>query len=143
MQRAITLTLSTPLYYLPSSQSLDELIEKTIHAPVGYDAMIKAEYSFREEQLSISFISSGERNGYTEDEKKIIETGGILARKEEETEEIPAGRYIFEQLPILPEAKILPRIILPYTKEKEGLFYIRLFKESILECIAQLLFPSL
>lgn len=142
MQRAINLTLSTALYYKASSSSLDELARKTDNAEIGYDAFVSFHYSFRDEMLKLVPVSSGEREGYTEEERRIIENGGMIERKANESEEIPAGRYLFEQLPFIPSEKDLARIILPYARTADGSFYIRLFKENMLECIAQLLFPS-
>ena len=142
MQRAITLNLISPIYYFPASLSLGEAVSRADTKAIGYDAVLEFSYSFKDEKLSISSICSGEREGYTEEERKVIESGGTIERKEGESVEIPAGKYLFEQLPFIPEETEIPRIILPYLKDSEGRFYIRIYKENILECVLQLLFPS-
>ncbi len=142
MQRALTLNLISPIYYFPVSLSLGEAVSSADKKAIGYDAVIEFAYSFKDEKLSISTIGSGERDGYTEEERKIIEAGGSIKRKDGESVEIPSGKYLFEQLPFIPEENEIPRIILPYLKDREGRFYIRIYKENILECVLQLLFPS-
>ena len=143
MQRGIRLTLGSPIYYRKAGFSLSEAEKKADSMQIGYDAIIHYSYVFKDEHLVISPLSAGEREGYTEEERKIIENGGVIQRKEEESEELPAGKYLFEQLPFLPEEKDLMRIILPYAMNQKGEFYARIYKENILECVFQLLFPSL
>ena len=74
--------------------------------------------------------------------RRMIESGIMPERKAGEDLMIPAGEYLFMQLPYIPEEKEIPRIILPCITAQEGTFYIRIFKESILECVIQLLFPT-
>ena len=142
MQRAIRLHLIDPLYYQSSLFTLSSLVKKAEKADIGYDAAIRYSYSFQDEKLELKQQESGERNGYTEAEKAVIESGGRLDRKENEDMEIPASSYLFEQLPFIPEEADLPRIILPYLEKRSGTFFLRLYKENILECVVQLLFPS-
>lgn len=142
MQRALKLNLISPLYYRSQPFSLQEAVERADHAAIGYDAVIECSYCFRDELLSIAEHASGERHGYSEKERKTIESGGTIGRKEEEDMEIPSGSYLFEQLPFIPDRAALERLILPYAASGEGRFYIRIYKESILECVMQLLFPT-
>ena len=142
MQRSIKLTLGSPIYYRRTGLSLSEAVNKADKMAIGYDAVFHYSYSFCNERMVLSLLSSGEREGYTEEEKRIIESGGILDRKEWEDEELPAGKYLFEQLPFMPDEKDLQKIILPYAVSSDDEFYVRIYKENILECVFQLLFPS-
>ncbi len=142
MNRSIRLTLSSPIYYRSTSYSLDEARAKADKAAPGYDAAVLFSYSYSNELLTAERIASGEREGYSEEEKRIIESGGVLGRKEDEDFQIPAGIYLFEQLPFIPDEKDLMRLILPYATRSSGTVFARLYKESILECVMQLLFPT-
>ena len=142
MQRALRLSLISPLYYFPASMTLEEAVRISADKNIGYDAVLRYSYAFCDEHLEITAEAAGEREGYTEEEKRILEEGGIIERKEGEEMEIPAGTYLFEQLPFIPEEKDLTRIILPYLTAASGSFYARIYKENILECVFQLLFPS-
>ena len=95
--------------------SLEDAAKKADRKGIGYDAMVRYSYGFSDERSTISRIAGGERDGYSDEERRIIETGGEIGRKEGEDEQIPAGTYLFEQLPFIPEEKDLPRLILPYS----------------------------
>lgn len=142
VQRAVRLSLISPIYYRPSGHTLEDAAKKADRKGIGYDAMVRYSYGFSDEHSTISRIAGGERDGYSEEERRIIESGGEIGRKEGEDEQIPAGTYLFEQLPFIPEEKDLPRLILPYSSSSSGIFYARIYKENILECVCQLLFPS-
>ena len=142
MQRAVRLSLITPLYYYPSELTIEKALKKADKEGIGYDAVIKYSFTIQDEKLVISRETSGERSGYTKEEKKAIESGETIDRKNGEDMEIAAGQYLFEQLPFIPEEKDLSRLILPYIKKNKGSFFVRIYKESFLECIMQLLFPS-
>ena len=141
MQR-LKLSLASPLFYRSRTMSLDEAIARADSEAPGYDAAIICRYSCSDDGAHIAGMASGERPGYTEDERRMIESGIMPERKAGEDLMIPAGEYLFMQLPYIPEEKEIPRIILPCITAQEGTFYIRIFKESILECVIQLLFPT-
>ena len=142
MQRAVRLTLISPMYYYPVSHTLESALKKAFKEDTGYDTVICYSYHLKDERIEISPLISGERKGYTPEEKAQIENGIALERKDGEDVDIPAGSYLFEQLPFIPEEKDLPRIILPYLTKDKGLFYARIYKENTLECVMQLLFPA-
>ena len=91
--------------------------------------------------MDLKPLHSGERNGYTEEDRKRIEAGLSPIRKPEETCSIPSGRYLFEQFPAAFSSSDIPRLLLPYAT-KSGQIYIRFFKESILESVMQFMIPQ-
>ena len=133
------LTLSSPLAYKPTSLSFDELLAKAAKAAPGYDAAVLYKIGL-DDSMTLASCGSGERDGYTEEERKLIENGLPIVPKEDETFQIPAGTYAFEQLPAAFEEKDLPRLLLPYAA-KDRYVYIRLFHENILETAMQFFFP--
>ena len=130
------LTLSSPIAYRPTTLSLNELIAKAEKASPGYDAAILYSLSLSD-MLKIERIEGGEREGYTEEERKAIEQGEIIKPKADETFLIPSGNYIFDQYPSFFTEEDLPRLLLPYaTKNRQ--IYIRIFHESVLETVMQI-----
>lgn len=143
MQRTVRLSLVSPIYYYPAELSLDDLLTKVDREDIGYDAVIKYSFRFNDEILITNKEFSGERKGYTAEEKTLIENGITIDRKKGEDIEIPSGTYLFQQLPFIPQEKDLNRIMLPFLKSKNGYFFARIYKENMLECVFQLLFPTL
>ena len=141
MNRAIKLTLSSPIYYRSTPLTLEELQRKADRSMPGYDAAVLYSYSYEGEILSLRRLEAGERDGYTDEEKRIIESGGTVRRKDDEDFMIPEGSYLFEQLPFLPPESGLQRLILPYATGMSGRVFVRIYRESILESVMQLLFP--
>ena len=141
MERALKLTLSSPIYLESTEASLDSLISGSEKKMIGYEAVVLYSISCENESMTLSRIEGGERNGYTEEEKRRIESGMKLERKAEEDFMIPVGTYLFQQLPYLPSENELPRIILPYVRESNLHAYVRIYKENVLETVMQLLFP--
>ncbi len=142
MPRSLRLSLISPIYYHPASLTLSEAVSRADKKDIGYEAIIRYGFSFSDENLSLSVTESGERDGYSEEERARIENGEPIPRKEGEDISLDAGSYLFEQLPFIPDEKTLPRIILPYLTTANGEFFIRIYKENPFECVVQLLFPS-
>ncbi len=136
----MTLTLVDPLWYSPSESSFDDIIASLPSKERGYDAFILYTISMSEDSMEIVPERAGERNGYSEEDRRRIESGLSPLRKDTETEEIPSGKYTFEQFPALFTSADLPRIILPYSASA-GKVYVRIFKESVLESVMQLMLP--
>ncbi len=141
MQRALKLNLSSPIYLESTKLSLDGLISRSSSMEKGYEATVLFRIECDNESITLSQLGTGERNGYTEEEKQKIENGEMPERKEREDFLIPSGMYLFEQLPFLPDEKDLPRILLPYISREDMRVYVRIYKENVLETVMQLLFP--
>lgn len=137
----MTLNLIEPLWYVPSGKSFDDIISTLSYAERGYDAFVLYSIEMTEDTMKLSAVCSGERNGYSEENIRRIESGLVPVREKEETASIPSGKYLFEQFPACFQSSDLPRILLPYAT-KPGKAYIRFFKESILESVMQLLIPQ-
>lgn len=131
----MTLTLSSPIAYRPTELSFDQLVAKAAQAAPGYDAAVLYRISLGD-ALSLSRIAGGERDGYTEEERKMIGKGMAIAPKPYETFRIEAASYQFEQLPVAFEEKDLPRLLLPYAGRERSV-YVRIFHENMLETVMQ------
>lgn len=133
------LTLSSPIAYNPTDIPFDGIIAKAAQAAPGYDAAMLYKIDLGD-SISLTRCCSGERPGYTEEEKMKIEQGIAVPPKPGETFSIPAGEYLFEQLPAMFNEDDLPRLLLPYaTRPCE--VYIRIFHENALETVMQFFFP--
>ena len=137
----MTLNLIDPLWYKPSDVSIDSIMASLPSKDRGYDAFVLYELSLTDDAMDLKPLHSGERNGYTEEDRKRIEAGFSPIRKPEETCSIPSGRYLFEQFPAAFSSSDIPRLLLPYAT-KSGQIYIRFFKESILESVMQFMIPQ-
>ncbi len=135
------LNLIDPLCYIPSEKTFDDIMAALSTAERGYDAFILYRLSLSDDAMTLEAISAGERNGYSEENRKRIEAGLSPIRSKEETESIPSGRYLFEQFPAAFMSSDLPRLLLPYATHP-GNVYIRFFKESILESVMQFMIPG-
>ena len=131
----MTLTLSSPIAYRPTELSFDQLVAKAAQAAPGYDAAVLYRISLGD-ALSLSRIAGGERDGYTEEERKTMEKGQAIAPKPYETFRIEAASYQFEQLLAAFEEKDLPRLLLPYAGRERSV-YVRIFHENMLETVMQ------
>lgn len=141
MQRALKLSLSSPIWMRETNLSLTHFIARSEKKDRGYEAAIHMKIICSDEGVSIERLGAGERDGYTEDERKRIERGESIEQKDDETFVIPDGPYIFEQIPFLPEERELIRVLLPYLSKTETEVYVRIYKENMLETVMQLLFP--
>ena len=134
------LNLIDPLWYIPSDKTFDGIMEALSSAERGYDAFVLYSLSLSEDAMVLEKAAAGERNGYSEENRKRIEAGLSPIRSVDETESIPSGRYLFEQFPAAFQASDLPRLLLPYATQP-GRVYVRFFKESVLESVMQFMIP--
>ena len=140
--RTFRLTLSSPIWYRSAEMGLDKAIEGIQKKETGFEHIECFSFRLRDESLTIEGLFAGERNGYSAEERSMIESGIPVPRKDEEDTELPAGMYILEQLPLPYGSVNLTMLLLPLIGGRmEGRVFVRLYKESFLEQVMQLLLP--
>ena len=99
----------------------------------GYDDVI-----FR-----ISRRWSAFRAPYSDDEKRIIEAGGIPPERSGYGLSIPAGDYsLLQTVPVEDEKKLRSVAMTIAGRYRCGTMYVRMFKENPLECVMQIFVPG-
>ncbi len=134
------LSLINPIHYRVSDKSIDDVISGLSSFGRGFDYFAKYRLSLSADSMELVREECGERL-YTHEELRRIEEGLLIEPKEEETLSIPAGSYEFIQRELLDE-KALKAALLPYASADRTI-YVRIFKESAIECVMQLLILAL
>ncbi|MCH3917643.1 MAG: hypothetical protein LKE40_09320 [Spirochaetia bacterium] len=119
------------------------LLGKLDKSPSGCEATLQISYRHSD---GIDFEI--EKIGFAQPPEKAVQEA-VAAGKEiplpEHNMEIPAGTYIFEQIPWLPNKESFESSLLSFSCApgfpNQGFFFVRLLKENSLEVIMQLLGP--
>lgn len=135
MNRVITFSLINPIYFTSVEDSIPSLLSSVVKEKPGFDFLIEYKFSFSDELLDLTVINKGihfhphtlekEENPNPENSFALIE-----------------GKYRFMQLPSLEKEDEIKKNLLPFLGEKkEGIVFIRFFKESFLESVTQFFLP--
>lgn len=143
MNRIFELNLLNPIGYKKKEMTLNEMIKNALLAPTGSEFFIKYSFSFSDSDVTFTYISAGEKDPLTQEEKIQIESGRSIPIRSEEDIVIPEGKYLFEQYPDIAEEESLSRVLssLLIAKGGENTVYVRILKENTLECVMQALRP--
>lgn len=144
MDRIFELNLLNPIGYKKKEMTLNEMIKNALLAPTGSEFFIKYSFSFSDSDVTFTYISAGEKDPLTQEEKIQIESGRSIPIRSDEDIVIPEGKYLFEQYPDIAEEESLSRVLssLLIAKGGENTVYVRILKENILECVMQALRPT-
>ena len=135
MNRVLSLTLSSPIYYLPVSESFDSLTGRLYKEKRGYDFIIEYHFSFSDELFSL------------QQKRRGIPAHPHTLSKEEDPNpgisfSLSEGTYLFSQLVPLEKEEDIKRALLPFVgSKKEGVVFVRYFKETQFEIVMQFLMP--
>ncbi len=140
MQR---LNLFNALTYKREDMDFNSLLLKMLKAETGSDAFLLYSFSFNDGGLNLKRLDSGFKSPLTAEEKERIESGRTPIVRADEDTSIPEGKYFFEQYPDLSEEELLAMTLSHIASQKGGSdkIYVRLYKESILECVMQAFRP--
>ncbi len=143
MNRIFELNLLNPIGYKKKEMTLNEMIKNALLAPTGSEFFIKYSFSFSDSDVTFTYISAGEKDPLTQEEKIQIESGRSIPIRSDEDIVIPEGKYLFEQYPDIAEEESLSRVLssLLIAKGGENTVYVRILKENTLECVMQALRP--
>lgn len=135
MNRVLKLNLENDLWYESDERNLSELLKAIDEENPGFDSFSKYSFAFDEEDLVLKEIESGSYSGPP--------TLRIREKREfSSPTKIDKGSYLFSQLPLPSSTLSLKFIAMPFLRgTKEGILYVRLYKESALECVMQLMMP--
>ncbi len=135
MNRVLKLNLENDLWYESDNRVLSELLRAIDEEKPGFDAFSKYSFAFDEEDLILKELESGSYSGPP--------ALRIRDRREfSSPTKIDRGSYLFSQLPLPSSSISLKFIIMPFLRgSREGTLYVRLYKESALECVMQLMMP--
>lgn len=144
MNRIFELNLLNPIGYKKKEMTLNEMIKNALLAPTGSEFFIKYSFSFSDSDVTFTYISAGEKDPLTQEEKIQIESGRSIPIRSDEDIVIPEGKYLFEQYPDIAEEESLSRVLssLLIAKGGENTVYVRILKENTLECVMQALRPT-
>ena len=133
------LNLLTDLRYHPFEGGAEELGRQVFRGEAGTDGLLHIAFIYSDD-FSFKIVSCGFRLPYTEEEKRILESGEALPLKADETVILPAGRYLFSQQAPFDSMDDLRRSLLPWCGLSKHC-YARLFKENALHEVLQLFVP--
>lgn len=129
--------------------SYDALLRQLDDAEIGSEACLACTYDRSEDVVKFSVTQAGWTNPPDEAIRRAVSEGANqpVPTEEETAFAIPANDYRFTQLPWTPEGPSLVMTLLPFFAAPaealghEGVFFLRMIKENVLEVVVQLLAP--
>lgn len=134
------MNLLTDLCYRPFTDGAERLRDAVYKGEAGTDGLIHIAFLYSDD-ISLQELSCGFRLPYTEEEKRLIESGETLPEKEDETIHLPSGHYIFSQTIPFTDMESLKVTLLPWCGISNHC-YVRLFNESLTHKVSQLFIPQ-
>lgn len=96
-----------------------------------------------DDAASFKLITTAHKDPPTEEVKKAVDSGLPVPEIHNPAFSIPAGKYEFEQLIMLPEPSKLEGFLYHYCTSRSGTVFLRILRENAFSFVAQILRPVL
>lgn len=134
-----SVTLSNPISYIAAEHGFTDI---EAMAP-GSEVCFRYDFGYDDVIFRIDRRWSAYRAPFNEDEKRIIEAGGIPEDRAGYDLSIPSGHYsLLQTLPAQDEASLRTAAMSVAGTSRAGTLYVRFLKESPLECVMQIFVPG-
>ena len=134
-----SLNLSNPISYIRQDHGLGDILDMI----PGSEVCFCYDFDYDDVIFRISRRWSAFRAPYSDDEKRIIEAGGIPPERSGYGLSIPAGDYsLLQTVPVDDEKELRSVAMTIAGRYRCGTMYVRMLKENPLECVMQIFVPG-